>query len=243
MVVSLHDVHPSSLVLVERQRADLRRLGVSRLNLLVVPRWHGAEPVESAPEFVSTISRWRDEGDEITLHGWTHSIEGLKEKPRHLFWTRFYTNREAEFLVASAEETRSRIATGRALLESFGWSPVGFIAPAWLLAPHTIDVLRTLGFAYTNTRTALIPLRTGTRPLQSSSLCYSARSAWRRLGSQIWNPLLARSLRHRSLLRVSIHPSDILYSGTWLQILRLTRQAIDAGRVPRTYAQCAVPGA
>lgn len=242
LVVSLHDVHPSSLAAVERQRRELRAVGVRRLSLLVVPLWHGAEPIQSDAEFLGALRAWREDGDEIVLHGWTHSLHGLEERPSQWFWTRLYTSREAEFLVAGPDETRARLATGRALLESVGLPPVGFIAPAWLMAPHTPDLLRDLGFAYTTTRTEVIPLARGVRPLHAPSLCYSTRSGWRRVSSRLWNPALARSQRGRRLLRISIHPSDIAYPAVWRQLLRLSSAALRAGRVPRTYGDFAVPG-
>lgn len=238
LVVSLHDVHPGSLGAVSRQRQELRTHGVRRVSLLVVPYWHRQVSVGSDPKFLETLSQWRDEGDEIVLHGWTHSIEGLHERASDWFWTRLYTSREAEFHLASPEETRVRLITGRELFEHLGWPCVGFIAPAWLMAPCTTDILRELGFAYTVTRQQVVPLGMGTTPIASTSLCYSTRSAWRRAASRLWNPALARSLRHSPLLRLSLHPGDIVYPNVWYQILRLTKFALKSGRTAQNYRDC-----
>ena len=243
LVVSLHDVHPSSLAAVARQRADLRARGVRRFSLLVVPRWHGDESIESDTEFVKTISRWQEEGDEVVLHGWTHSCIGMRENAGDWFWTRLYTSREAEFHLANLGETRIRLTTGRELFDRLGWNIVGFIAPAWLMAPHTIPILRELGFAYTVTRQLVIPLGNNAQPLTGTSLCYSTRSGWRRAASRVWNPSLARRLHRASLLRISVHPGDVVYPGVWRQICRLTERALKAGRIAQTYRDCAVPRA
>ena len=116
-------------------RSALRALGVRRLSLLAVPDWHGQERLAAGSAFVRTLSEWAAEGDEIVLHGWSHTCAGLKEKKRDLFWTRFYTANEAEFRIASREEARSRLLAGRDLFDQFDWKPVGFIAPAWFGGP------------------------------------------------------------------------------------------------------------
>lgn len=239
LIVSLHDVHPSSLTAVAQQRAELRARGVRRFSLLVVPRWHGRESIESDAEFVKTLSRWQNEGDEIVLHGWTHSCSGMQERSRDWFWTRLYTSQEAEFYLANPDETRIRLTTGRDLFDRLGWSPVGFIAPAWLMAPHTVPILREMGFAYTVTRQQVLPLADTARPIISTSLCYSTRSPWRRTASRFWNPSLARQLRQAPLLRISLHPGDVVYSRVWHQVCRLTENALKAGRISQTYRDCA----
>lgn len=243
LIVSLHDVHPGSLDAVARQRADLRAAGVRRLSLLIVPLWHHREPIEQDPRFVETISQWVAEGDEAVLHGWTHSCAGLTERPRDWFWTRVYTQAEAEFRIAGVQEARIRIATGRALFERLGWPVVGFIAPAWLLAPQTCDVLRDLGFAYTTTRTGILPLQHRAAPIGSTSLCYSTRSGWRRVCSLLWNPPLARRQRRRPFLRISLHPGDVAHPAVWRQILRETRRGLQAGRLAVSYRDVAATAA
>lgn len=235
LVVSLHDVHPSSLEAVAQQRKELRALGVRRLSLLAVPDWHGQERLAAGSAFVRTLSEWAADGDEIVLHGWSHTCAGLKEKKRDLFWTRFYTANEAEFRIASREEARSRLLAGRQLFDQFDWKPVGFIAPAWLIAGYTLDVLRELGFAYTTTRKAIIPLGAAAEPVLSTTLCYSTRSSWRRGASLLWNPSLAQSLERHPLLRLSLHPGDIAYPAVWKQIRRLVSEAIAGGRIAQTY--------
>jgi predicted deacetylase len=201
----------------------------------VVPDWHGGERLAAGSAFVRTLSGWAADGDEIVLHGWSHTCAGLKEKKRDMFWTRFYTANEAEFRVASREETKSRLLAGRDLFEQFGWNPVGFIAPAWLIAGYTLDVLRELGFAYTTTRKEVIPLGLSAGSITSTSLCYSTRSGWRRGASLLWNPSLAQSLGRHPLLRLSLHPGDIAYPAVWKQIRRLVSEAMARGRIAQTY--------
>lgn len=239
LIVSLHDVHPSSLAAVAQQRADLCARGVRRFSLLVVPRWHGSESVEADTAFVRTISQWQEEGDEVLLHGWKHSCLGMPESLTDWFWTRLYTAQEAEFHLADVSETRMRITTGRDVFDRLKWNATGFVAPAWRMAPHTMPILRELGFAYTVTRQLVIPLVAGTQPIASTTLSYSTRSGWRRIASRVWNFGLAHHLRHAPLLRISLHPGDIAYPVVWHQICRTTERALRAGRTAQTYRDCA----
>lgn len=237
LIVSLHDVHPSSLTTITRQRDELRALGVTRCSLLVVPHWHGGEQIEFDSAFLETLNRWRAEGDEIVLHGWRHDCVDQEEKWHDLFWTRAYTSREAEFIGVSAIEAHDRIVAGRRIWEKAGWTAEGFIAPAWLMNRVVVEVLRLSGFAYTVTRTSIVPLANGAKPLVSPSLCYSTRTAWRRRASLVWNARLARRVRHNPLQRISIHPRDADYPEIWRQIIQLTGEALDQGRQPVTYAE------
>ena len=53
-------------------------------------------------------------------------------------------------------------------------------------------------------------------------------------GWMAWNAALARFLRPRALLRLSIHPPDYSYPAIWRQIVDLI-SAMDGVRTPITY--------
>jgi hypothetical protein len=69
---------------------------------------------------------------------------------------------------------------------------------------------------------------------RSQSLVYSTGSRWRRIVSLGWNRAVFWQQRHNSLLRLSIHPSDISHPRIWRQILRFVDRAL-ADRTPVTY--------
>jgi len=171
----------------------------------------------------------------VVLHGYFHDREGQGESLRNLFWTRFYTNREAEFLDLPPNEARARIERGHNRLVAAGLAPSGFIAPAWLMAPGLPALLAEMGFGYTNTLGTFLDLARN-RTIATQSLCWSTRSAWRRTVSLGWNRLLFRRLRGKSLLRVSLHPDDLAYVAIRKQIERIVKTALDAGYEPITYA-------
>ena len=237
LVVSLHDLHPGSLAAIAEQRRLLSEWGVARRSVLVVPRFHHGL---HAGAMGADVRAWQAEGDEMVLHGYYHDIVGQKEKATNLFWTRFYTNGEAEFLDLPAAEAWTRLEGGRRALEGEGLAVKGFIAPAWLMAPYLPSLLSRLGFAHTTTVNRFLALKGGDE-IPSRSLCWSTRAAWRRTCSLAWNrSLLGRSLVN-DLLRISLHPDDLAHVAIRQQIERSVKTALDAGFQPVTYADCAVP--
>ncbi|HEY8964829.1 MAG TPA: polysaccharide deacetylase family protein [Candidatus Methylacidiphilales bacterium] len=235
LVVSLHDVHPGSREAIAAQREALAAWGVPCRSLLVVPEFHHG-PKANGSDFAAAVREWAGEGDEVVLHGYYHDRLGRKDALGSLFWTRLYTNREAEFLDLDGPETVARLAAGSALFAEAGFPvPVGFIAPAWLMGPEVIPVLRAAGFRHTTTLRDFLPLQRGGR-IASQSLCWSTRAAWRRVVSVWWNErLFSRSLGNR-LLRVSLHPDDLLHVTIRKQIERVVKTALDRGFEPVTYA-------
>ena len=137
LIVSLHDAHPGSRAAIEEQLGFLagswrdahehpRRAGVSSRGF----RGRGQT-------FCEAVSAWQAAGHEIVLHGYFHDRRASpRETLGTLFWTRLYTSREAEFLDLPVDEARVRLRRGRELFAAQGWNVRGFIAPAWLMAPH-----------------------------------------------------------------------------------------------------------
>jgi predicted deacetylase len=225
--------------------AFLANYGIQAASILVVPNFHHAAPVAKNAAFCDTVSAWQAAGHELVLHGYFHDRrEAPRETLRTLFWTRLYTNREAEFLDLPPDEARIRLRLGRELFSEKGWNVRGFIAPAWLMAGQVPTLCGELGFAYTNTLRHLIPLvRGGGRPaIRSQSLCYSTRAAWRRLASAAWNRKLFGKLRETNLIRLSLHPRDLEFPLLRRQIDQIIRASLKRGFVPATYADYVARG-
>ncbi|MEM1057981.1 MAG: polysaccharide deacetylase family protein [Verrucomicrobiota bacterium] len=242
LVVSLHDAHPGSIERIRGQLCALRKWGVERTSILMVPEWHHGAPTPQDPRTVELATGWQREGHELVLHGYFHDRVGLATTAGNLFWTRLYTNQEAEFLDLTEAEAAARLKKGRALFGELGWAGPGFIAPAWLMAPHLPATLRQLGFAYTNTLRHFLPLGgPGDAPEPSQSLCWSTRASWRRTCSLAWNArLLERLLRARPpLLRISLHPDDLTFAPIREQIERSVKRALQSGYKPTSYADYA----
>ena len=239
LIVSLHDAHPRSHREIAEQIEFLAEYGITRTSILVVPDFHHEGTLARSEAFCADLCRWQEFGHEMVLHGYFHD---RKESPREewgtLFWTRFYTNQEAEFLDLPLETARQRLADGRALLKAQGLRIEGFIAPAWLMAPKVPGLLADAGFRYTNRLRDILTLRHGNEmSIPSQSLCYSTRSGWRRLASLAWNKQLFGKLRETNLLRLSLHPRDLEFPRVRRQVDQILRAALRRQFRPVTYGE------
>ncbi|HSI85405.1 MAG: DUF2334 domain-containing protein [Candidatus Methylacidiphilales bacterium] len=245
LIVSLHDAHPGSFAAIREQVEELAVWGVPVTSILVIPHYHHEVPADEDAAFTQTLTDWELEGHELVLHGYYHDRRGLTDNVKDLFWTRLYTSREAEFLDLDPEAAAARLNEGASLFRKYGWNMRGFIAPAWLMAPHLPALLGKLGFSYTNTVAGIIATsqsgeRVGLEPttfIPARSLCYSTRAQWRRTTSLYWNAWLHRQLlRSSNIIRISLHPNDFQYPRIRRQIENAVKKTLDAGYEPTTYA-------
>jgi predicted deacetylase len=237
LIVSLHDAHPGSQAQIEEQVTFLASYGITQSSILVVPDFHHQGSFAQNRSFCEMANAWQAKGHELVLHGYFHDrLESPPERLSTVFWTRFYTNREAEFLDLPPATARQRLERGRALFEAQGWLGRGFVAPAWLMASGMPNLLADMGFSYTTRLGEIIPLRPGINRIKSSqSLCYSTRAGWRRFASGIWNKHLYGRLRETDLIRLSLHPRDLEFSLMRRQIDQILRASLKRGFKPTTY--------
>jgi predicted deacetylase len=126
------------------------------------------------------------------------------------FIRQVYTVNEGEFYAIGVDQARERLEKGWQWFEKRQWPVYGFVAPAWLMGEQAWQALGDFPFRYTTTRRRfyLLPER---QTVPSQSLVYSVRSAWRRQMSSGWNTLLCAALEHAPLVRLSVHPQDVLH--------------------------------
>lgn len=234
LVVSIHDIAPSSRAVVEKILAELEHWGVRVCSLLVVPDYHRAEPMTEDQPFLSWLHRLESQGHEVVIHGYFHSRprkadESLEEK----LITRFYTRDEGEFFDLPYEEAFRRITKAYEAFRQAGLSPVGFIAPAWLLGAEGERAARDAGMEYTTRLREVTDLRSGDN-FVARSLVYSVQNKWRRAASLVWNLGAVQMTRSNALLRLSIHPPDYAFPAIWSQIKRFTT-GMTAARTSTTY--------
>lgn len=234
LVVSIHDVAPSTQVRVEEIVSELAHHGVAVCSLLVVPNYHRRGCSTEDRAFVRWLQELETKGREIVIHGYFHERprrerETLSQK----LFTRFYTSDEGEFYDLDYDEAFRRISQAREQFTTAGLTPRGFIAPAWLLGAPGERAAADAELEYTTRLTGVRDLRSG-KNYPARTLAYSTRSGWRRTTSLAWNNLLVRQLAEAPLARVSIHPPDREHPEIWNQILRLTDQ-LRENRNPTTY--------
>ena len=223
-VVSVHDVAPCTREASARIIEALRHAGVRPTSLLVVPNYHREGSATEDKNFVSWLRDLEARGHEIVIHGYFHERarragEGISEK----LMTRFYTQDEGEFFDLDYDEALARITRARDELKTARLSPIGFVAPAWLLNHAGERAARDAGMQYTTRINSVVDLLTNQREL-TRSLVYSTRSKWRRTVSLGWNAALSRSLEMRELARLSIHPPDFEAPKIWGQILQFIQR-------------------
>lgn len=242
LVVSLHDAHPGSLTAIEEQVELLEKWGIQATSILVVPRFHAEPSINHVPwdgdtVFPVAMGALQKQGHELVLHGYYHQRVGPHGRTHagNVFWTKFYTNNEAEFLDLPNDEARRRIEDGLRLFDAHGWKSDGFIAPAWLMPEDFPNLLKDQGFLYTNTLKSLILLQQ-CKCLATQSLCWSTRALWRRAASLRWNAWLYKRLCHLPIARLSLHPNDFLYAPIREQVRQLIGQFMDDGFEAMTYA-------
>lgn len=239
LLVSIHDVVPHQIDAVATLRHLLRDAGIPRITLLVVPRWHGGEPVSAHPAFVAKVARWvaRD-GDEVLLHGF-HHLEDPPGAPGSLavrLQAALLTAGEGEFLRLREGEAGRRLADGVAALRSVGLAPQGFVAPAWLYSPGALAALRATGPWLFEDNLAL--RHTDGLRVRSPVLGLAARRLDRLLLSMLWTEALSRALRFARVVRLGLHPVDAT-SPLARQVLRRAIARLRRTHTPARYADCA----
>jgi predicted deacetylase len=234
LVVSVHDVAPSNRDAVEPLLAKLARLGVRVSSLLVVPHYHREKLMADDPDFVSWLRELEAAGHEIVIHGYFHERPRREgETMRDQIVTRFYTRDEGEFFDLRYDEAFRRITKAKEVFTNSGLTPLGFIAPAWLLNGEGERAARDAGIEYTTRLRNVLDLRSG-RTFSARSLVYSVHNNWRRVASLVWNRALLQATRDKTLLRLSIHPPDCRFPAIWDQIERFIGEMTEA-RTPTTY--------
>lgn len=219
LVISLHDVAPSTQQITSTIISELGRHGVRVCSILVVPDYHHEGLFTENRDFVTWLRALEADGHEIVIHGYFHDRPPqTKETLREKFVTSFYTQNEGEFYDLSYEEALYRVTTARDQFRSHGLKPRGFVAPAWLLGEEAEQAVRDAEMEYTTRLRSVCDLRSG-NVFSARTLVYSVHSRWRRALSCSWNAALFRLLRTKPLLRVSIHPPDYSQPAVWKQIL------------------------
>lgn len=226
--IVLHDVAPATLPLLRRFVADLEaRAGALPFSWLIVPYYHRQRRIAAAPALRRYLDARLTAGDELWLHGYTHLDEGPPAKGlADWWWRRRYTAGEGEFFALDQREASRRLERGLAACAGVGWSPAGFVAPAWLLGAPARAALAAGPLPHTALRTRLLDLA-HERELPTAGLTFSVRSALRRGVSHLWLRRLRARLGQAPRVRLEVHPADLRHPAVrafWLTTAAALRQ-------------------
>jgi predicted deacetylase len=235
LLASIHDVGP----LFERQIDRLfelltRRLGSSRLALLVVPDHWAQAPLTAHPAFQARLRSWSEAGAEIFLHGWFHRDDAQHQgltglRARHM------TAGEGEFLGLDANAATRRMIAGRHLLEDITGSPIaGFVAPAWLYGPGAYAALRQTAMPLAEDHFRVWSPQNGAVLARGPVITWATRSTPRLLSSLAFAAVARHALKPMRVVRVATHPGDVTSEATVASI-EATLDALLPGRAVASY--------
>nr|WP_308633105.1 polysaccharide deacetylase family protein [Massilia norwichensis] len=240
LCVSIHDVAPATWPDCLRLVQAIRAVADIPLTWLVVPHYHFRPERSVAME--AGLDAAMAHGDELALHGYSHlDTEANGGGLRARFLRNVYTRREGEFAALSLIEARRRLALGLEWFGARGWTPTGFIPPAWLLGEGAWQALRESPFDYTTTFSHFHLLRGGPGSIErvkSPSMVYAARNRSGRWLSPKVADATAAMLKDSPLVRFSLHPPDARYP----ELVRHTQRVLErllAQRSAVTKAECA----
>lgn len=241
LLVAIHDVSPAHAGELARIYALLEELGIARYALLVVPDWHGLWPLERHPGFVDHLLARQAAGVEIFLHGYRHDEVGYRRSLRQRLTIAGRTARQAEFFVIPPAEASRRLDLGLALCYRLGLQPVGFVPPAWLHGPGSLRELARRGLECTEGFARITHVAQGTHRW-APALSFSTARPWRsHLTAGIGRLRPALEAR-RALVRVAIHPPDIVQPVVAVALRRVLERLL-RNREPTTYRRALDPEA
>jgi predicted deacetylase len=211
-LLSVHDVTPSNLAFLAGLLPLLRDVGVTAMNLAVVPRFHDGEAWADDVALRQAVAAGGPAArTEIMQHGCYHARIGGNERLTGLARVRsgLQSAGEDEFYRLDPHEAEDRIRYGRAVIETvFGRPPSVFVPPAWAGALSLRGLLKGLGFSATEDHLWIHDLETG-RKILSPAIAFATRSKWRERLSRTWARLVPGRLAAGAILRFAFHPSDL----------------------------------
>ena len=204
VVVSIHDVHPTTSERSLELLAMVRRRGI-RATLLVVPGpWRGRSLADD-PALIDQLSIAAADGYELALHGWRHQPNTPSMRNTR---NRVLARGCAEFCDLDHATAGDLIARGIDEMERHGWSPVGFTPPGWLASDAAVDALFEAGFAYTTSHLTVTDLWHD-RELRIPAICQRPDSGLAGVGGWLTRHVLVRRVVQGRPIRLALHPADL----------------------------------
>lgn len=207
-ILSLHDVAPHSWPLYQSFLQELRCPDSLISTLLVVPDFHYLHPAERSPAFCRAMAERQAAGDELVLHGWSHTDDGPAPVGPGQWLRRRVLTHEGEFSALDEASAYARIRDGLALCRRQDWRISGFVPPGWLSNEPSRRAIRDAGFEYRTDAGAMYRLADGER-LPLPTVVMSSRSSWRRRWFERLNRARLRRFEQRPVIRLALHPVDL----------------------------------
>ena len=246
LIVSVHDVAPSSATASKTWAELMAPLGVP-LTLLVVPGpWQGSrfgDPGDDGQDLADWLRGRQSKGDEIAVHGWCHRADVPGPLPRRLVGNAVARG-AAEYWALDRATSRERTEAGLGLLSDAGLQVTGTTPPGWLASRQAIRGYADAGLGYTTDHAGLRDLHSGRR-YWAPAFCHRPGDADAAepprsevMGRKVVDGA-ARLIRAGLPVRIGLHPNDLKRPGLDDSAVRSVRRCLEAGAVPATYAEMA----
>jgi predicted deacetylase len=232
--VSVHDVSPATADETARWCADADSLGIP-LSLLVIPGpWRGTQ-LGDEPDYAQVLQKRVARGDEIVLHGWTHSA-GPEGSGLRRAVGRVVARGAAEFAALDEQQATVLLGAGQEVLDRLGIGTTGFTPPGWLASPAACRALAAAGFRYTTSHLGVRDLRQG-RLHRGFALSHRPGGGiGERIGAGVVRQGARRGARRGTLVRIALHPDDLHRPGLRDATLRAIENVLATGGQATTYA-------
>jgi len=236
IVVSVHDVAPSTAPDVRWLLAQLDAMGIHRRVLKVIPNEAGSGDIRADLDLVHLLRDEAAAGSEIVLHGYTHRSAGPARGTLLLrLAVRLFAPNDSEFATLQHREAVRRLAVGRDVLGELDLAPVGFCPPAWM-APKSLDVdLLAAGFRYVVRVATVTEVAMDRRRWVPAVGYMGAPPSVERL-TRLDNAAITRGPFGIDTLRVFLHPQRAQESADCAAVLRALPQWAE-GRRAMTYTE------
>lgn len=236
VIVSLHDVAPSKAEMCRRwiEVLDSRNI---KATLLVVPGQWNAMSLDSSQAFIEWLHAAQERGHEIALHGYHHTSDKSFQTTvgRKLIGSAMARGCE-EFWHLPYEEAHRRIQMGREKLHHYGFAPMGFVAPGWLMSPGTLTALSDLGFAYTTSHTHFIDV-SNSNEIFMPSLSQRPQSLLTKVGVGFNHAAVSAFIVRKAPICIAIHPNDIVNPQVRNANISMVDRLVGRGYDVKTYLQ------
>lgn len=233
MVVSVHDVAPSTYPSVAWLLEALDHLDVRPRSLLVIPDESEGGPISHSSRLLSLLRRERGAGSEMVVHGFTHRSTGsLRGSARTRLRARLFAGGNAEFLSLGPDEARRRLLAARRLLEELELQADGFCAPCWLSLPELPALLEDAGFRFQIGMSSLVDLARH-RQHRLRWMGYMGAGPWQEYLVSAIGDLFMRSPFDGTPVQIFLHPAGASESRFCAGVLRSLQRLRRTRRVVR----------
>ncbi|MBG56659.1 MAG: DUF2334 domain-containing protein [Porticoccus sp.] len=202
-VLSMHDVIPETLSLVEDFLTLCRSYTIPPMTLLVVPGcdWRDVQ--------LDRLRELAGLGHELAAHGWLHRV-GTPRGLYHRLHSALLSRNVAEHLALDCEGILALMRRSHAWFAEHNLpSPSLYVPPAWALGAVARHSLTSLNFERVEVLRGVLDLRTThlhTLPLVG----FEADSGFRAASLRLWNSSQIGMARiSRRTLRIGVHPQDL----------------------------------